>query len=74
MALKALSQNGIAGALVRVLDFQRYTAAVDFATLERARFVLDTGTHAFADPNEADARGISLRLPTPKIWRTSMLT
>ncbi|MGO4880858.1 MAG: Fic family protein [Bryobacteraceae bacterium] len=67
MALKALSQNGITGALVRVLDFaQRYTAAVDFATLERARFVLDR-THAFADPNEADARGISLRLPTPEI-------
>ena len=30
MALKALSQNGITGALVRTMDFaQRYTAAVD---------------------------------------------
>jgi hypothetical protein len=67
MALKALSQNGITGATVRMLDFaQRYTAAVDFADLSRARFILDR-THAFAYPNEADARGISLILPTPDI-------
>src|SRR5450756_1245375 len=67
MALKALSQNGITGALVRTLDFaQRYTAAVDFAALDRARFILDR-THAFADPNEADAAGIRLTLPTPEI-------
>jgi len=67
MALKALSQNGIAGAVVRMLDFaQRYTAAVDFAELKRARFILER-THAFADPNEADARGISLVLPAPEI-------
>jgi hypothetical protein len=69
MALKALSQNGIAGALVRTMDFaQRYTAAVDFADLDRARFILDR-THAFADPNEADAAGIRLMLPTPDILR-----
>ena len=67
MALKALSQNGITGAVVRMLDFaQRYTAAVDFAELKRARFVLEQ-TNAFADPNEADASGISLILPTPDI-------
>jgi hypothetical protein len=67
MALKALSQNGITGALVRVLDFaQRYTAAVDFADLKRARRILER-THAFDDSNEADARGISLILPTPDI-------
>ena len=53
--------------LVRTLDFaQCYTAAVDFATLDRARFILDR-THAFADPNEADAYGIRLMLPTPDI-------
>ncbi len=67
MALKALSQNGITGVLVRTLDFaQRYTAAVDFADIERARFILDR-THAFADPTEADAAGIRLILPTPEI-------
>ena len=67
MALKALSQNGITGALVRTMDFaQRYTAAIDFAELGRARFVLDR-THAFFDPNEADTAGIRLILPTPDI-------
>jgi hypothetical protein len=67
MALKALSQNGITGALVRTMDFaQRYTAAVDFAELDRARFILDR-THAFADPNEADAAGVRLMLPAPEI-------
>ena len=66
MALKALSQNGITGALVRMLDFaQRYTASVDFAALDRARFILER-THAFADPNEAEAAGIRLILPTPE--------
>ena len=65
MALKALSQNGITGAVVRMLDFaQRYTAAVDFADLRRARAILER-THAFLDPNEADARGVSLVMPTP---------
>jgi len=67
MALKALSQNGVTGALVRVIDFaQKYTSAVDFSDLDRARFVLDR-THAFADPNEADAAGIRLVLPTPDV-------
>jgi len=67
MALKALSQNGITGALVRTLDFaQRYTVAVDFADLDRARFILDR-THAFADPNEAEAAAIRLILPTAEI-------
>src|ERR1019366_6064150 len=55
----------LTGAVVRMLDFaQRYTSAVDFADLNRARFILER-TNAFADPNEADARGISLILPTP---------
>jgi Fic/DOC family protein len=66
MALRALSQNTITGALVRTMDFaQRYTAAIDFAELERARVILDR-THAFTDPNEADAAGIRLTLPTPE--------
>ena len=51
------------------MDFaQRYTAAVDFADLDLARLILDR-THAFADPNEADAAGIRLMLPTPDILR-----
>jgi len=67
MALKALSQNVVTGALVRVIDFaQKYTAAVDFSDLDRARLVLDR-THAFADPNEADAAGIRLVLPMPEV-------
>jgi Fic family protein len=67
VALKALSQNGITGALLRTMDFaQRYTAAVDFAELERARSILDR-THAFTDPNEADTAGIRLVLPTPEM-------
>jgi len=45
---------------------QKYTAAVDFSDLDRARLVLDR-THAFADPNEADAAGIRLVLPTPEV-------
>ena len=72
MALKALSQNGIAGALVRAMDFaQRYTAAVDFSELDRARFILDR-TNAFADPNEADAAGIRLTLPRPETLGDAM--
>jgi hypothetical protein len=67
IALKALSQNGIMGALVRVIDFaQKYTAAVDFSDLDRARSILER-THAFADPNEADAAGIRLVLPAPEV-------
>jgi hypothetical protein len=63
VALKALSQNGITGPLVRTLDFaQRYTVAIDFETLDQARFMLER-THAFAGPTEADAAGIRLILP-----------
>lgn len=51
----------------RVIDFaQKYTAAVDFSDLDRARLILDR-THAFADPNEADAADIRLVLPMPEI-------
>ena len=68
MALKALSQNRITGAIVRTLDFaQRYTATVDFADLDRARLILDR-TNAFVDPNEADAAGTRLLLPTPDMF------
>jgi prophage maintenance system killer protein len=67
MALKALSQNKLTGALVRVIDFaQRYTAAIDFHELHAARVILEQ-THAFADPNEAEAAGIRLVLPAPEL-------
>ena len=67
MALKVLSQNGITGALVRTMVFaQRYTGAVDFANLGRARYILER-TNAFVDPNEADTAGIRLMLPKPEI-------
>jgi len=67
MALKALSQNGITGALVRTMDFaQRYTAAVDFGDLDLARIILDR-TNAFTDSNEAAAAGVRLMLRTPEI-------
>jgi hypothetical protein len=72
MALKALSQNGITGALVCTLDFvHRYTAAADFSELGRACLILDQ-THAFVDPNEADAAGVRLVLPTPEILAASV--
>lgn len=71
MALKALSQNKLTGALVRVVDFaQRYTVAVDFEELQIARVILER-TNAFADPNEADAAGVRLILPTLEILADS---
>jgi hypothetical protein len=67
MAFKVLSQNGITRALVRTMDFaQRYTTSVDFSGLERARFLLER-THALNDPNDADASGVRLVLPSPEI-------
>ena len=49
-ALKALSQTGRATPLVRVLDYtQRWTAAVDWRSVERARRVLEECC-AFLDP------------------------
>jgi hypothetical protein len=56
MALKALSQNKITAALPRTMDFaQRYTAAVDFAEMERARFY--PGTNACFHGPERGRRG-----------------
>jgi hypothetical protein len=70
-ALKAISHNGITGALVRTLEFaQRYTTAIDFSELDKARFLLDR-THAFTDPNEADANGVRLMMPAPELLNGS---
>jgi hypothetical protein len=65
MALRALTSNARADALIATLAFaQRYTAAIDFSSLERAQAMLDD-TNAFRDPTEADATGVRLTLPEP---------
>jgi hypothetical protein len=63
MALRALTHNQRSEALTATLRFaQRYTAAIDFTSIETAREVLER-TNAFADPAEADALGRRLVLP-----------
>lgn len=62
-ALRALSQNAVPEPFVRMLDFaQRWTAAVPWTNVAETRQVLEA-CHAFLDPNEADERGVRLRLP-----------
>jgi hypothetical protein len=62
-ALKALSLNGISSPLIRALEFaQRYTAAINFSSLEQAQAEL-TQSHAFVDPNEAEVKGLRLTIP-----------
>jgi hypothetical protein len=62
-ALKALSQNGRAEPLIRMLDFaQKWTAAIDWRTVEETRRELDS-CNAFLDPAVADAEGKRLRMP-----------
>ena len=39
---------------------------VDFSEFDRARSILER-THAFADPNEADAAGIHLVIPHQRL-------
>ena len=63
-ALKALSQNGLAEPLIRMLDFaQKWTAAIDWRTVEKTRRELDA-CNAFLDPNVADEEGKRLRMPS----------
>ena len=63
-ALRALSQNTTAIALIRVLDFaQKWTATVDWTDFNAAQETLTT-TNAFVDSNEADDLGIRLILPS----------
>ena len=62
-ALKALSLNKRAEALIRALDFaQTWTAAVPWTALEETTTVLDT-CNAFAEPGYADNVGLRLTLP-----------
>ncbi len=62
-ALKALSLGGQPTPIVRTLDFaQKWVTAMRWRDLDRTRLELD-GCNAFMDPNEADERGMRLRLP-----------
>lgn len=62
-SLRALSANGLADRLPRVLDFaQRYTQAIDFADFDRAVAEL-SATNALVDADEAEREGIRLRMP-----------
>jgi fido (protein-threonine AMPylation protein) len=63
-ALRALSLNKRPEPFIRMLDFaQKYTLAIDFNDFNQARLLLQK-TNAFLDPNEADAQGLRLILPT----------
>ena len=62
-ALKALTQTGIPGPLIRTLDYaQRWTAAVEWAGLSATQQEL-VSCNAFVDSVEADEQGLRLRMP-----------
>jgi hypothetical protein len=59
-ALKSITHNGQAEPLIRVLDFaQNYTSQIDWSDFKKAKKML-TETHAFEDPNQAEALGLRL--------------
>ena len=63
-ALKAASNRSSMQPVIRALDFaQRFTRAIDWTGFERAAAELDAA-HAFMDSNDAEERGIRLRLPS----------
>lgn len=62
-SLKALSQNGNAAPLIRVLDFaQKYTGSIRWDDFDTARAELQQ-TNAFRDSTEAEDQGARLVLP-----------
>lgn len=62
--LKALTHRAESKTLIRSIDFlQRYSLAIDFSSFDAARGELET-TNAFWDPEEADAEGVRLKLPS----------
>jgi hypothetical protein len=64
MGLRGMSSNRHAEGLIASLDFaQRYTAAIDFSDLERARVEL-SATNAFRDSEEEAAGVARLQLPS----------
>ena len=63
LALKALSQSRRPEPLIRMFDYaQRWTAAVDWRSVEETRRELD-GCNAFLDPAVAEEEGQRLRMP-----------
>jgi len=64
LALKALSQNGRADALVRTLDYaQKWTASLPWDEVANTRKMLET-CNAFTDPHTADEQGLRLKMPS----------
>jgi hypothetical protein len=62
-SLRAMSNNGDPGPLIRVLDYaQKYAAAIDWRNMRAAEQGLRE-TNAFVTPDEAEASGRRLRLP-----------
>ncbi len=62
-ALKALTHQARADALIRTLDFaQKYTSQIDWSTFDNAHAML-IATHAFEDSNTAELLGNRLILP-----------
>ena len=62
-AQRALTHNGVPDPLIRTLDYaQRWTAAVDWRTVEATAEVL-TGCNAFLESDSAEQEGRRLRMP-----------
>ena len=62
-AMRALTHNGVAEPLMRMLDYaQRWTYAVDWSTVETTGRQLDA-CNAFLDADSAEREGLRLRLP-----------
>ena len=62
-AMRALTHNGVAEPLIRMLDYaQRWTAAVDWHTVETTARQL-ASCNAFLDSESAEREGLRLRLP-----------
>jgi hypothetical protein len=62
-ALKAISQNGILEPIIRVLDFaQKYTQCINWSNFDEAKNML-AQSNAFMDSEEAENKGVRLRIP-----------
>ena len=63
-ALRALSLNAISDPLILTLDFaQKYTLSLNYEDFYDTQLLLEK-TYAFLDPNEAEEKGLRLRLPS----------